>query len=53
MHFWREIWKASRFIVSQKGIEVDPDKVHAILEMPHPCTEKEIRGFLGRLKLYC
>jgi len=37
------------FIVSQKGIEVDPDKVFAILEMPHPCTEKEIRGFLGRL----
>jgi len=37
------------FIVSQKGIEVDPDKVRAILQMPHPCTEKEIRGFLGRL----
>ena len=28
------------FIVSQKGIEVDPDKVHAVLEMPHPSTEK-------------
>ena len=37
------------FIVSQKGIEVDPDKVRAILEMPHPVTEKEVRGFLGRL----
>jgi len=37
------------FIVSQKVIEVDPDKVCAILEMPHPCTEKEVRGFLGRL----
>jgi len=37
------------FIVSQKGIEVDPDKVHAVLEMPHPSTEKEVRGFLGRL----
>jgi len=37
------------FIVSQKGIEVDPDKVRAILQMPHPRTEKEIRGFLGRL----
>ena len=37
------------FIVSQRGIEVDPDKVRAILEMPHPCTEKEVRGFLGRL----
>ena len=37
------------FIVSQRGIEVDPDKVRSILEMPHPHTEKEVRGFLGRL----
>ncbi|XP_052736677.1 uncharacterized protein LOC128197875 [Vigna angularis] len=37
------------FVVSQKGIEVDPDKVRAISEMPMPRTEKEVRGFLGRL----
>ena len=37
------------FVVSQKGIEVDPSKVKAILEMPAPRTEKEVRGFLGRL----
>jgi len=37
------------FIVSQRRIEVDPDKVRAILAMPHPRTEKEVRGFLGRL----
>ena len=37
------------FMVSQKGIEVDPDKVRAILEMPVPQTEKEVWGFLGRL----
>src|ERR1044072_3996257 len=37
------------FIVSQRGIEVDPDKVKAIQEMPAPRTEKEIRGFLGRI----
>ncbi|XP_019429619.1 PREDICTED: uncharacterized protein LOC109337164 [Lupinus angustifolius] len=37
------------FIVSQKGIEVDPEKVKAIIEMPTPRTEKEVRGFLGRL----
>ena len=30
------------FIVSQKGIEVDPEKVKAILEMPEPCTEKQV-----------
>ncbi|GAU50278.1 hypothetical protein TSUD_409140 [Trifolium subterraneum] len=37
------------FIVSQKGIELDPDKVRAIREMPVPQTEKQVRGFLGRL----
>ena len=37
------------FVVSQKGIEVDLDKVKAILEMPKPHTEKKICGFLGRL----
>ncbi|GAU51898.1 hypothetical protein TSUD_416830, partial [Trifolium subterraneum] len=37
------------FIVSQKGIEVDLDKVRAIREMPAPQTEKQVRGFLGRL----
>jgi len=28
------------FIMSQKGIEIDPKKVMAILEMPEPHTEK-------------
>ena len=37
------------FIVSQKGIEVDPDKFKAIQEIPAPRTEKQVRGFLGRL----
>ena len=37
------------FIVSQRGIEVDPGKVKAIQDMPAPRTEKEIHGFFGRL----
>ena len=37
------------FIVSQKGIEVDPEKVKAILEMPKTRTERQVRGFLGCL----
>ena len=37
------------FVVSDKGIQVDPAKVKAIQEMPVPKTEKEVRGFLGRL----
>ena len=37
------------FIVSDKGIQVDPAKVKSIQEMPAPRTEKEVRGFLGHL----
>ena len=37
------------FVVSDRGIEVNPSKIKAILEMPLPKSEKEIRGFLGRL----
>ena len=37
------------FVVSGKDIEVVPAKVKAIQEMPAPRTEKEVRGFLGRL----
>lgn len=34
------------FIVSQKGIEIDPDKVKAIKEMPTPKIENQVRGIL-------
>ena len=37
-------------IVSERGIEVDPEKIKAILDMPSPRTKREIRGFLGRLQ---
>ena len=37
-------------IVSERGIEVDPEKTKAILDVPAPKTEKEIRGFLGRIQ---
>ena len=36
-------------MVSERGIEVDPDKIKAILDMLVLKTEKEIKGFLGRL----
>ena len=36
------------FMVSQGGIEVDPDKIKTIVEMKPPRTEKGIRRFLGR-----
>ena len=38
------------YMVSERGIEVDPDKIRAILDIPALRTEREIRGFLGRLQ---
>ena len=38
------------FMVSQRGIEVDPNNIRAIVEMKPPRTEKEIQGFLGRIQ---
>ncbi|KAA3468477.1 RNA-directed DNA polymerase (Reverse transcriptase), Ribonuclease H [Gossypium australe] len=35
--------------VSEKEIEIDPGKVKAIQEFPQSRTQKEVRGFLGRL----
>ena len=29
------------YVVSEKGIEVDPNKIRAILDMPAPRTERE------------
>ena len=37
------------FVVSSKGIEVDPAKVKAIQEMPTPHIYKEVRECLGCL----
>ena len=38
------------FIVSSRGIEVDPSKIKTIQDMSVPrCTQKEMRGFMGRL----
>ncbi|RDX63519.1 hypothetical protein CR513_58044, partial [Mucuna pruriens] len=37
------------FIVNERGIELDLDKVKVIRNMSAPKTEKEVRGFLGRV----
>ena len=35
-------------MVSKKGIEIDPDKVRAIQDLPPPRTQKDVRSFMGR-----
>ena len=42
--------KLLRYIISQRGIEVDSSKARAIVKMSPPKTEKEVRGLLGRLQ---
>ena len=37
------------YMISERGIEANPDKIRAILDISLPQTETEIRGFLGRL----
>ena len=38
------------FIVNKRGIEIDPNKAKAIVEMPPPKNLKELRGLIGRLQ---
>ena len=37
------------FIVSRRGIELDPFKIKTIQDFPPPKTKKEVMSFLGRL----
>jgi len=37
------------FIVSRRGIELDPSKIKAIQDLPPPENKKDVMSFLGRL----
>ena len=37
-------------IVIERGIQVGPDKINAIQEMPVPKTGKDVREFIGKLQ---
>ncbi|RVW23184.1 Transposon Ty3-I Gag-Pol polyprotein [Vitis vinifera] len=50
VYLWGDFWELLGHIVGERGIEVDLKKIRAILDMPAPRTEREIRGFLGRLQ---
>ena len=55
-------WKKCHFMVrhgivlgheiSKKGIEVDKSKIEVITKLPMPKCVKDIRSFLGLLKIY-
>ncbi|RVW58039.1 hypothetical protein CK203_106958 [Vitis vinifera] len=44
-----ECWQISGFMVSQRGIEVSPDQVKAVMETPPPRNKKELQRLTGKL----
>ena len=36
-------------IISKNGIRIDPDRIQAILQVPHPRNIKELQAFLGKI----
>ncbi|XP_047339999.1 uncharacterized protein LOC124943545 [Impatiens glandulifera] len=44
------VGKMLGFLITQRGIEIDPGKIEAITAMPPPRREKEVRGFLGKIQ---
>ena len=42
--------KLSGFMVSQRGIEANPDKVKAIIEIKSPKTVKEVQSLTGKVE---
>lgn len=45
-NFFRKIVKCLEHISSAKGIEVDPEKTSAIIEMKFPTSAKEVHSFV-------
>ena len=47
--FGLTVGKFFRFMVSQRGIEVNPDKIQAIMELAQPKTVKEVQSLNGKV----
>lgn len=50
--FCRPELKYLGYVVSEKGLRVDPDKVKAIIDLPVPQSQKEVRQFCGTASWY-
>ncbi|RVX01354.1 hypothetical protein CK203_031231 [Vitis vinifera] len=44
VHFWSDFWETLGYMVSERGIEVDPDKIRVILDMPAPGQKRGQRA---------
>ena len=47
--FCLEEGKLLGHIISKEGIRIDPDRIQAILQVPHPRNIKELQAFLGKI----
>lgn len=47
--FGLEEGKLLGYIISKDGIRIDPTRVQAILQIPHPRNVKELQAFLGKI----
>ncbi|KAM2268968.1 hypothetical protein ACFX1S_047020 [Malus domestica] len=41
------------FLVHHRGIEVDANKAHAIIDVPPPTTKKQLQSLLGKINFLC
>jgi len=51
-HFMVEQGIVLGYIISKKGIEVDPAKISIISQLPYPSFVREVRSFLGHAGFY-
>ena len=51
-HFCKSELRYLGYVVDAKELKVDPEKVNAILEIPVPCSTKEVRQFCGTASWY-
>jgi len=47
--FLLEEGKLLGHIITKDGIIIDPDRIQAILQVPHPRNVKELQAFLGNI----
>lgn len=50
--FCRQELKYLGYVVSERGLHVDPDKVKSIVDLPVPRNQKEVRQFCGTASWY-
>ena len=51
--YWMEEVKFLGYVVSQRGIAVDPSKIKAMMNWERLTSITEIRSFLGLVGYYC